>query len=35
MILTELNEELIKARHREFKTGLDRKKIIQYVVYRE
>jgi len=27
MILTELNEELIKARHREFKTGLDRKKI--------
>jgi hypothetical protein len=29
---TLLNGELIKARHRKFKTGLDRNKIIQYIV---
>ena len=35
IIPTELNAELIKVRHHEFKIGLDRNKIIQYIVYRK
>jgi len=35
IIPTELNGELIKLGHCEYKIGLDRKKIIQYIVYRK
>ncbi len=35
IIPTELNGELIKLGHCEYKIGLDQNKIIQYIVYRK